>query len=340
MSYCLSLLKYFPVFLLVTIASIYLSLTFEVDGYRPPFEQAKQFATFQDLFTVTLRDPGYSFIQNFFAKLLNFKVFIAGFIAISLLIKFLGLLSIKRQLTLWDVLPYLLILGFLHEPIQMRAAMALSIGFWSMILFIRNQRVWAFLVLIFAATFHISILIFLLVFLLLILFDFFGRKVFYVCLTLVVGLSFLPNLPELLLMVGKAFNSRFVVYIDQVGQNKTGLFAYYYLFVGALTFLVAYLFKAKDELWHRLHQLAVASGCLSISVLLVFHFSVNIASRLADILLFPVTFVLGALLVQLKQEKRYFLLVSIILGLMFYCALRGVLSYAPAMVNLKAWSLL
>jgi hypothetical protein len=69
--------------------------------------------------------------------------------------------------------------------------------------------------------------------------DFFGRKVFYVCLTLVVGLSFLPNLPELLLLVGKAFNSRFVVYINQVGQNKTGLFAYYYLFVGALTFLVA-----------------------------------------------------------------------------------------------------
>jgi hypothetical protein len=161
MSHYLSILKYFPVFLLVTIASIYLSLTFEVDGYRPPFEQAKQFATFQDVFTVTLRDPGYSFIQNFFAKFLSFKVFIAGFIAISLLIKFLGLLSIKRQLTLWDVLPYLLILGFLHEPIQMRAAMALSIGFWSMILFIRNQRVWALLVLMFAATFHISILIFL-----------------------------------------------------------------------------------------------------------------------------------------------------------------------------------
>jgi putative effector of murein hydrolase LrgA (UPF0299 family) len=88
-----------------------------------------------------------------------------------------------------------------------------------------------------------------------------------------------------------------------------------------------------------LHQLAIVSGCLSISVLLVFHFSVNIASRLADILLFPVALVLGALLVQLKQEKRYFLFVLIILGLMFYCALRGVLSYAPGMVNLKAWSL-
>ena len=340
MSYWLSILKYSPVFLLVTVASIYLSLGFEVDGYRPPFEQAKQFATLQDLFTVTLRDPGYSFIQNFFAKRISFETFMAGFVAISLMIKFLGFLSIKRQLTFWDVLPYLLILGFLHEPIQMRAAMALSIGFWSMILFIRNQKIWALLVLMFAATFHISILVFLIVFLLLSLFDFFGRKVFYVCLTLVIGLSFLPNLPELLLIVGQAFNSRFLVYIDQAGQNKSGLFAYYYLFVGALTFLVVYLFKAKDELWYRLYQLAIASGCLSISVLLVFHFSVNIASRLADILLFPVTLVLGALLVQLKQEKRYLLLVLIVLGLLFYCALRGVLSYAPTMINLKAWSLL
>lgn len=70
------------------------------------------------------------------------------------------------------------------------------------------------------------------------------------------------------------------------------------------------------------------------------YLSIILALTCSDILLFPVTLVLGALLVQLKQEKRYFLLVLIILGLMFYCALRVVLNYAPGMIDLKAWNLL
>jgi hypothetical protein len=337
MSFFLAILRYAPIFLFVSGLLIYLGLAFEVDGYRAPFVQASQFSGFHDLFIVTLRDPGYSFIQNFFAKLICFEVFMAAFIASSLLIKYFGFIFVNRRPTLWDVLPYLLILGFLHEPIQIRAAMALAIGFWSMILFVKNQKLWALLVLLLAATFHASALVFILVFLLLWLFDRFQYKVFYVGLALVVGLSFLPTLPELLKLVGQTFNSRYLVYIDQAGQNKTGLFAYYYVFVGALTLLVAYLFKAKDAMWQRWYQLSIASGCLSFAVLLVFHFSVNIASRLADILLFPLTLVLGALLVQLKQEKRYFLLVLIVLGLLFYCGLRGIISYAPSMINFKSF---
>jgi hypothetical protein len=339
MNFFSAILRYSPIFLLVSSGLIYLGLTFEVDGYRAPFVQASQFSGFHDLFVVTLRDPGYSFIQNFFAKLIRFEVFMVAFITSSLLIKYLGFIFVNRRPTLLDFLPYLLTLGFLHEPIQIRAAMALAISFWSMILFVRNQKLWALLVLLLAGTFHASALVFVLAFLLLWLFDRFQYKVFYVGLALVAGLSFLPNLPELLKLVGQTFNSRYLIYIDQAGQNKTGLFAYYYLFVGGLTLLVAYLFKAKDAMWQRWYQLSIASGCLSFAVLLVFHFSVNIASRLADILLFPLTLVLGALLVQLKQDKKYFLLILIVLGLSFYCGLRGIISYAPSMINFKSFNL-
>ena len=136
--------------------------------------------------------------------------------------------------------------------------------------------------------------------------------------------------------MGVLLNSRHIVYIGQVGQNKTGLFSYFYLFVAGLTFLVWYFFQPNSEVWRRLYRLAIASGCLAFAVLLVFHFSVNIASRLADVLIFPVVFVMGALLVQLKEQKRYLLLFVLILSFICYGFFRAILSFTPELfLNLK-----
>jgi hypothetical protein len=136
-------------------------------------------------------------------------------------------------------------------------------------------------------------------------------------------------MPDILIGVGEMFNSRHNVYIGRVDQNRSGLFSYFYLFVAALTFLIWYLFKPKDELWNRLYRLSVISGCLAFTTLLVFHFSVVIASRLADVLIFPLVVVMGALLVQLKDNKRYFLLGTLIFGFFSYSILRGIVSFRP-----------
>lgn len=145
-------------------------------------------------------------------------------------------------------------------------------------------------------------------------------------------MTFLPGMSDLLLKIGYLLNSRHIYYIGQADQNKTGLYPYYYLFVGTLSFMIWHLFKPKNELWDRMYQLAVASGCLAFSGLVIFHFSVIIASRLADLLLFPLTVIMGALLVQLKLEKKYLHLSLGLLIIIVYGVLRGMISFTPHII--------
>lgn len=330
--------NYFLVFVLLGIALVFLSLHFRVDGYEGPFLQAAS-GSISDIFSSPHRDPAYSFLMNVFSRLVSFEVFAAGLIILALGLKMFGLLAINPRPVFLDILPYVFLMSLLHEAIQIRAAIALSIVLWAMVYFVRNQKLVAVILVLFAATFHVSVLSFLMVFLLLELFDRLREKVFYVGLAVVIGLSFLPSLPDTLMKIGVLLNSRHIVYIGQVGQNKTGLFSYFYLFVAGLTFLVWYFFQPNSEVWKRLYRLAITSGCLAFAVLLVFHFSVNIASRLADVLIFPVVLVLGALLVQLKEQKRYLFLSILISACIGYGVLRGFVSFTPHIVlNLGLFS--
>lgn len=325
-------IKSLAILVLLTAILGSLSLYFEIDEYRRQFEIARSTRFVEQIFSFKAQDHAFSFLQNFFAEFFDFKFFAVFCIFLALSLKMIALLSINKNLTLLSVLPYILVLSFLHEGIQIRVAIALSIVFIAIIYFIRDKKLSAWLLLILAAMFHMSALIFGEVFLLCELFDRYKEKVFYMGLVVIAAIMFLLSLPDILIGLGEMFNSRYNVYIGRVDQNRSGLFSYFYLFVAALTFLIWYLFKPKDDLWNRLYHLSVISGCLAFTTLLMFHFSVVIASRLADILIFPLVVVMGALLVQLKDTKRHFLLWTLILGLTGYCILRGLVSFTPQLV--------
>jgi hypothetical protein len=315
--------------LLFTAVLSALSLYFEIDHYRGPFFKASLNHSIFDLRINYEGEAGFSFLQNVAARFMSFEFFAVFCIFLALTLKMIALLAINKNPTLLSVLPYILVLSFLHEAIQIRAAIALSIVFIAIIYLIRDKKLSAWMILLLAASFHISALIFGAVFLVCELFDRYKEKVFYMGLVVIAAIIFAPSLPDILIGVGEMFNSRHNVYIGRVDQNRSGLFSYFYLFVAALTFLIWYLFKPKDELWNRLYRLSVISGCLAFTTLFVFHFSVVIASRLADVLIFPLVVVMGALLVQLKDNKRYFLLGTLIFGFVSYSILRGIVSFRP-----------
>jgi drug/metabolite transporter (DMT)-like permease len=133
--------------------------------------------------------------------------------------------------------------------------------------------------------------------------------------------------------LGQATNARFMLYSGDFYslQNKTGLFQYFFIFVGALTTFVWLYYKPSSELWSRLKKIGLTSGCLAVVMLTVFHFNVVVSSRLADLLLLPLLLVLGANLFQLKERRQWFLLWGMTLSLIGYGILRGIVSFKPTL---------
>lgn len=282
------------------------------------------------------KDPFYFLIQAIFSGLMNFESFFAGLIFLCLALKFSALLQVNRSPTILDVLPYFLVLGFLHEGIQMRIAIALSIAIWSIILYAKNQRFLALLILALASTFHISASTFFAVFFLLFAFERWGRISIFIWITITIVLAYTPFIPTLLIEVGRLTNARFLLYSEGVvfeNQNSTGLFQYFIFFVIFLTGFIWRYYKPISSVWKNLYLIALTSGLLAIAILQIFRFNVVVSSRLADLLLLPVLLVLGATLTQLKNEKKYFQLWIICLILIFYCAARALVSFNPALLR-------
>lgn len=280
------------------------------------------------------KDPFYFLIQAIFSGLINFELFFAGLIFLCLAFKFSALLQVNRSPTILDVLPYFLVLGFLHEGIQMRIAIALSIAIWSIILYAKNQRFLALFILALASTFHISASTFFAVFFLLFAFERWGRISIFIWIAIAVVLAYTPFIPTLLIEVGRLTNARFLLYSEGVvfeNQNSTGLFQYFILFVIFLTGFIWRYYKPISSVWSNLYRMALASGFLAIAILQIFRFNVVVSSRLADLLLLPVLLVLGATLTQLKNEREYFPLFVMSLALIFYCAARAFISFNPVL---------
>ena len=306
-------------------------------GYKNSFTDSvlKNFST-RILAILYTRDPAYYLVQAVFAGLLNFQMFFGLLIFSCLALKFAALLQANSRPGILDVAPYLLVLGFLHEGIQIRIAIALSIALWALVYFAKNQRGLALCVIAFANAFHISVSTFFIVVLLLYLYERFGRAVLIVGVSIAVILAYTTFIPGLLLQVGNATNARFLTYSQGIvfeNQNSTGLFQYFVLFVAFLTAFVWHFYRPVSELWKNLYRLALTSGLLAIAILQVFRFNVVVSSRLADLLLLPVLLVLGATLTQLKNEKRYWLLALMLCTLIFYCAARALVSFNPALVR-------
>jgi len=330
--------EYVAGLLLVWLTLTFVNLHWGIDiSYRDWFNLNKAQGLTVSLSNLDFsKDPAYFLTQAGFSGLVSFDIFFGALIFLCLSLKFSALLQVNKAPGILDVAPYLLVLGFLHEGIQMRIAIALSIALWAIICFAKNQRVLALLILAFACTFHISAAAFFLVFFLVFLYERFGLNVAIASALLTAFLAYTPFIPDLLIWVGEATHARFLTYAQGTifkNQNSTGLFQYFSLFVIFLTVVVWKDYKPESLVWKKLYQIAITSGLLAIAILQVFRFNVVVSSRLADLLLLPVLLVLGAALTQLKLAKRYWTLSFLLLVLLSYCMARGYVSFHPPSIK-------
>lgn len=325
-------------FLLVWLALFFININWSRDrhSYFKNYEYAT-FASTNSIFNRTCLifdwcfEPGYYFIQALFAGFLSYSEFIGVVLLICLSIKYFALLKVSPKPTWGLVLPYLFILGFLHEGTQIRVALALSIILWSFIYW-AQARIWlAFLLVLVAAIFHISAVLFMLVFLVIILGRYFGVKI-YLLLLGVAALLAIPDISGFILIkVGELTNARYLSYARGPiarALNVTGLFQYYFIFPALLGLIIWRLSKPKNLMESRLSELAIVSSACAIVVLQDFRFNTVIASRFADLLLLPVSLQLGIILNQLYSQKRIFFW-GIVGILLVYCMMRGYVSFSP-----------
>lgn len=338
--------RYLGGFLAVWFLLTTLNLHWSVDLYQ--YQLAFNSNKSQDLLTRLLavdlkKDPSYFLLQAGIFGLFNFQIFFGLLIFCCLALKFSALLRVNSKPGILDVIPYLLVLGLIHEGIQMRIAIALSIALWAIIFFANHQRVLALFILAMACTFHISAATFFLVFLLVFLYERLGLSVVIASILLAAVLAYTPFIPDLLIWIGEITHARFLAYSQGEifkNQNSTGLFQYFVLFAIFLTAVVWRFYKPESLVWKKLYQIAITSGLLAIAILQVFRFNVVVSSRLADLLLLPVLLVLGATLTQLNLAKRYWALSFLLLVLLSYSMARGYVSFHPSLFKAPSLSLL
>ncbi len=337
MSYSFQKLKPF-IFLLCCWAVLFaLNIIFSRDifQYHCWFDDALALAGPDRFFGLKgyFHDPAYYILQAVGTMLFPFEIFFWLLIFAALLVKLLALLRVTPNPSLLDVLPYLMVLSFLHEGTQIRVALALSIALWALIKFAQGKRHLAIFILGVACTFHISVACFFHVFLMLFLYERFGKIVLIIIAVVATIIAYTSIVRDLVMQFGELTNARYMAY--SVGsiyrkQNSSGLFQYFSLFVGGLTILVWKLYQPESKAWAQLKKIALASGFLAIIILQIFRFNVVIASRLADLLLLPIVLVFGSALVQLQKSQRKNLLRLLIFALISYGAARGFLTYAPS----------
>lgn len=338
--------SYSVAFVLIAAGLSALNLYFLVDdSYSRLFYESQALSAWQKLTVFSLlKDPAYFILQNLLGSFVSFPIFFILIIFTSLLIKFRALLYLEKPISLWHVMPYLAVLGFLHEGIQVRIALALSVALWSLVLFVKDQQWRSLLVLLLASTFHLSVLAFLLVYVLVVLHQRFGRRFLFLSILLLGLIIFTNIVPELMEFFGRMTNARYMAYAQSLTEapNKTGLFQYYFIFIAFLVAFVGYFYQPSAISWVRLKELAMTSACLAIAILLILRFNVIVSSRLADLLLLPLALALGATLVQLRDARQYVLLWGMTFILLVYGGLRGLISFNPQLFkslvsHLRLW---
>jgi hypothetical protein len=316
---------------------IWLNLHFLIDlDYLKMYEVSQSLSVNQKFISPFLsKDPGYFILQNAAGFFFDFNVFFSIVISISLYLKFRALLSIEGNPSFWHVLPYLFVLSFLHEGIQVRIALALSLALWAIIMYAKEKWLLALLLILLGGSVHLSALTFILVLIVLMMHERFGHRFLYGTIALTLLLSLTSFIPDLMHYFGRVTNARFMAYSENFYsiQNKSGLFQYFFVFIGVLTAFVLRYHQPSTELWLRLKKVGLASGCLAIAILMVFHFNVVVSSRLADLLLLPLLLVLGATLHQIMQQGQWLLLGCMTLMLIGYGILRGIVSFKPALIQ-------
>lgn len=317
---------------------VLLGLTFafsrDVFQYHCWFDDALALPPIDRFFGVNshFQDPTYYVLQAIGTILFPFKIFFGLLILAALTIKLFALLRITPSPTWLDVLPFLMVLSFLHEGTQIRVALALSITLWAIVWFAEGRRLQALLILCVAATFHLSVACFFIVFFMIVLYEQMGPWILVIIAFVAAVMSYSSFVGNWVLQLGEATHARYMAY--SVGaiyrrQNSSGLFQYFTFFVGGLTILIWKLTIPNVKPWQELKKIALISGFLGVMILQVFSFNVVIASRLADLLLLPLVLVLGSALVQLRRENKKRVLGVVIIILIIYGCVRGLLVYLP-----------
>lgn len=277
-------------------------------------------------------DPSYAILELFFAYLgIPFDVFLGIVIASCLGLKWFALRRLTENPGWLAVFPYLAVLSFLHEGTQIRIALALSIAMWSLVLWSKQKNITAFLFICFATSFHISAAAFLFVFLIIGLSERFGRLTYIVYLITALVFAYSGLIYNLFLWWGELVNARYMNYLRGAifsTLNVSGLFQYYFIFIIFIISIVHFFKVERSSEEKRFNLLSVFSSVLAIVVLIDLRFNTIIASRLADLLIFPLLVSLGIILQDLKNTSRtlFFIFFAILLG---YCAIRGYITFSP-----------
>lgn len=279
-----------------------------------------------------LRDPGYLILQAIFASTpLPFEIFLGFVIALCLFLKWTALCELISKPVLLHAIPYLLVLSFIHEGTQIRIAIALSVVSWSLVWWVQKKSLQSLLMLCFALSFHISVGVIFLLYLVAWLADKYGKLVFIFATILAVICAYPGFLQTLFLEVGALLDARYMVYSRGAiykSLNVTGLFQYFFIFVSLLTFIVYKFNQPRISEDKNFTSLAIISGVMGVVTLIDLRFNSVVASRLADILLLPVVMSLGIVLYKLKSTKPqvYSFILILLLG---YCVIRGYTVFSP-----------
>lgn len=278
-----------------------------------------------------LKDPGYFVLQNISIDLLSFSGLMALIVGLAFLPKFLAFKYTEPQHYQGLLFAYLCTLSFLHEVTQIRTALATGVVLWALITWGLQYRLLAISLILIASLFHASAFVFLLPFTLLYLGGRLGSWIYGVAIACAAILAWPGLAPKLLLWLGEALDLRYLAYIRGAiarTLNTTGLFSYFFLVFVGFGLLIWKYFKPINRYWQQQKQLALMCCAIAIFALQIIRFNTVIASRIADLMLLPIAYVIGKLLIVFYQEQRKFfwLLVTILLA---YAVIRGYVTLSP-----------
>jgi len=283
------------------------------------------------------RDPGFFFTQAIFVEFSSYYLWIAFLVLASLLSKYIFVTKFWSNPSFLLFVPYLLVLSYLHEGTQIRAAIALAIGVWVFYASFNRQYVLACALLALAATFHLSVLILGVPLMMLMLYERYPKSSAMIFLMLVF-LLMNPNwVNDLVLSLGGTLaKERYFLYVNPPvmgSQNTSGLYVLFIPFVLILVGMIWLFYRPGNREERYFAGVAKMSGVLALAILGIFQFSVIVSSRLADLLLFPVLIVFGALLWQWWQAKKYGRVIASVATLIVYCAVRSYISFGPILTK-------
>lgn len=271
-------------------------------------------------------EPVFSIIQIALSEFIPFYLFVCFIVFFSLALKFSAIINIYSKAYFLYFVPYLLVLGFLHEGTQIRIGLALSVAIWSIIFYCRFRFLLAAITLIVAIFIHVSVVIIATIYVL----DFLQRKsnkyIFTLILLLFTVFGFVINHIEIYQNYLSLIHPRIESYFSQNlidNQNSSGLFIFYIPFIAGIILYARTYYIPTTEFLRRFYNYSILSGLIGLIFLILLSSNVIVSSRLAEVLIFPCLIILGGALYQNYLNKKFLIFTLGILWLLVYFLARS-----------------